>query len=145
MKPAKDKFKGVEYSALGEEPTNTYRKHWSILSFGTGCATTVIIGAILLSAYWSLSVPTPETKTAAELEAAEWNYCGRSSKTAMARGCVMEPLFYGWMPPQCVYRNLSDTLPVFEDRTYWSDMNRTNVVTPEDLWAGKHILVYADM
>lgn len=49
----------------------------------------------------------------------EWNHCGRSSEEAMRLGCVMEPLFYGWMPKQCVYKELSDRYPVFEDRKWY--------------------------
>lgn len=49
----------------------------------------------------------------------EWNYCGRTSEEAMHRGCVMEPLFYGWMPRQCVYGALTDRYPVFEDRKWF--------------------------
>lgn len=49
----------------------------------------------------------------------DWNHCGRSSAEAVRRGCVMEPLFYGWMPKQCVYQKLTDRYPVFEDRKWF--------------------------
>jgi hypothetical protein len=53
----------------------------------------------------------------------EWNHCGRSSAEAVRRGCVMEPLFYGWMPSQCVYQELSDRYPVFEDRKWFLEQD----------------------
>lgn len=34
--------------------------------------------------------------------------CGRTSADAIARGCVMEPLIYGWMPPHCQYSEVTD-------------------------------------
>ncbi|UKZ65763.1 uncharacterized protein TrAtP1_006956 [Trichoderma atroviride] len=62
----------------------------------------------------------------------EWNHCGRSSVEAVRRGCVMEPLFYGWMPKQCVYQKLSDRYPVFEDRKWFleQDMVVCNALSP---------------
>ncbi|KAK3315705.1 hypothetical protein B0H66DRAFT_518300 [Apodospora peruviana] len=82
-------------------------------------------------------------KTADEIEAEEWNHCGRSSKVAMERGCVMEPLFYGWMPPQCVFQELSYAYPVFEDREWFSDENLTvPIASPEKLWKGEFVKIY---
>lgn len=52
-----------------------------------------------------------------------WNHCGRSSAEAVRRGCVMEPLFYGWMPRQCVYQELVDRYPVFEDRKWYLEQD----------------------
>lgn len=97
---------------------------------------------IFLGSASVISILTPTPKTHAEIEAEEWNYCGRSSKVAMERGCVMEPLFYGWMPPQCSWKEFSDRWPVFEDRTYYEDTNLTMPIPKEDLWAGKHIMIY---
>lgn len=110
MKP---EYNNVEYSGLDMRPAR--RKHSNVLSFTAGFAASIVLGAIAISIYNTLSA----AKTAAEIEAEDWNYCGRSSATAMDRGCVMEPMFYGWMPPQCVYRELTESLPVFEDRKYY--------------------------
>jgi hypothetical protein len=110
MKP---EYNNVEYSSLDMRPAR--RKHSNVLSFTAGFAASIVLGAIAISIYNTLSA----AKTAAEIEAEDWNYCGRSSATAMDRGCVMEPMFYGWMPPQCVYQELTESLPVFEDRKYY--------------------------
>ncbi|KAI0158358.1 hypothetical protein GGR57DRAFT_44570 [Xylariaceae sp. FL1272] len=72
----------------------------------------------------------------------EWNHCGRSSSEAIERGCVMEPLFYGWMPSQCVYEDLSNRYPVFDDRKWFLEPEFVNEVPSEALWKGEHIKVY---
>jgi hypothetical protein len=56
----------------------------------------------------------------------------------------MEPLFYGWMPPQCSWKDFSDQWPVFEDRAWYSDKNMTVPIPPEDLWAGRHVHIYTN-
>jgi hypothetical protein len=114
------------------------RKHIGILCFSSGCLTAIIIVAITFLAGRTLLAP----KTAEQLEAEDWNNCGRNSKVAIARGCVIEPLFYGFMPARCVFRELSDQFPVFEDRTYYTDANMTQPVTQEELWSGKHNVIY---
>ncbi|KAL7952897.1 hypothetical protein V8C34DRAFT_318645 [Trichoderma compactum] len=61
---------------------------------------------------------------------------------AMQRECVMEPLFYGWMPKHCVYKELSDRYPVFEDRKWYLEKDMINEVKSEELWRGSNIKVY---
>jgi hypothetical protein len=92
----------------------------------------------------AIQIASPSTRTAVEREAEDWNYCGRSSTVAKERGCVMEPLFYGWMPSQCSWKNFSDQWPVFEDRTWYSDKNMTVPILLEDLWAGKNVHIYTN-
>ena len=58
------------------------------------------------------------------MEQAEWNDCGVTSEIAMSRGCLMEPLIYGWVPPQCLFEELTMKYPVFEDRTWYTGENR---------------------
>lgn len=109
-------YNNVEYSSLEMRPTRTTRwKHFNVLSFTTGVVTSIFLSFIAFYIYRAVFAVKP----AAEIEAEDWNYCGRSSATAMERGCVMEPMFYGWMPPQCVYPELTETLHVFEDRKYF--------------------------
>jgi len=114
------------------------RKHFNVLSFSTGCLATIIVVAIALVTRRTIFAP----KTAEQLEAEDWNYCGRSVEAAKARGCIMEPMFYGFLPPQCVYPELTKQFPIFEDRPYYSDENMTQLVTLEELWNGKHSVVY---
>lgn len=113
MKSETEDYNNVAYHSLNMRLKRG--KNWNSLSFVTGFATSVVLGAIAISIYRTVSIP----KSAAEIEAEDWNYCGRSSATAIERGCVMEPMFYGWMPPQCVYQELTASLPVFEDRKYY--------------------------
>ncbi|PMD45849.1 hypothetical protein L207DRAFT_400627, partial [Hyaloscypha variabilis F] len=72
----------------------------------------------------------------------DWNHCGRPSKVAIEKGCIMEPLFYGWMPSQCVFKELSDRFPVFEDRTWYTDPDLSIPIPPEELWRGEHDPIY---
>ncbi|KAI1815967.1 hypothetical protein GGS20DRAFT_275836 [Poronia punctata] len=126
----------IAYEPLpgGRPPT----KKWNTLSFTVGCTTSLVIGIVFLFIHSAVSTP----KTTEEIEAEDWNYCGRSSEAARERGCVMEPMFYGWMPAKCVFRELTDSLPVFEDRTYYRDLNMTEKLRPEQLWAGEYNIVY---
>jgi len=123
-------------------PNKKHNHRWNALSFGIGCATTLAIVAVLLAIHSATIPDKTKAKTAEEIEAEDWNYCGRSSDAARARGCVMEPMFYGWMPAKCVFRELTDSLPVFKDRTYYSDENMTRKLLPEQLWAGEYKIVY---
>jgi hypothetical protein len=151
MKTETGPYKGVSYESLldGSVDSSTpniqsrRRGYWSFTVFSAGCMTMIAIAAITLSFGHVQVLRTP--KTAAEVEAEDWNSCGRSSKVAMERGCVMEPLLYAWMPSQCVYPELSAQWPVFEDRVYWSDTNYTTQLTPAQLWAGeaKQIFIHA--
>lgn len=99
---------------------------------------------IFILSLLAIQTSSPSLRTAAEREAEGWNYCGRSSEVAKERGCIMEPLFYGWMPPQCSWKEFSDQWPVFEDRTWYSDENMTVTISPENLWAGKHVHIYTN-
>jgi hypothetical protein len=115
------------------------KSYTRVYSFFTGLLAAFLIFLLSISI---VNIFTPTPKTAPEIEAEEWNYCGRSSKVAMERGCVMEPLFYGWMPPQCSWKEFSDRWPVFEDRTWYLDENMTVPIPIEDLWTGKHVHIY---
>ena len=116
-------------------------KYWISLGFCAGSFAILCLLAVTFAFKLALFSPRPP-KSAAEIEAEDWNYCGRSSRLAKQKGCVMEPLFYGWMPPQCVYQELTKALPVFEDRKYYLDINMTQEVHPSQLWAGEHAKVY---
>ncbi|ORY70414.1 uncharacterized protein BCR38DRAFT_471714 [Pseudomassariella vexata] len=144
MKPG-DSYGNVEYENLAQSqnslPGPKQRSHSRIIPFGAGCVTTLIFAAMLLAIKHAVSA-LGSPISPAEIEAEEWNYCGRSSLTAKARGCVMEPLFYGWMPPQCVFPELTSAHPVFEDRKFYKDRNMTMELAPEQLWAGEEIMVY---
>jgi hypothetical protein len=99
---------------------------------------------VFIVSFIATQISTPSPRTAAEREAEDWNSCGRSSTVAKERGCVMEPLFYGWMPSQCSWKDFSDQWPVFEDRVWYSDKNMTVPIPPGDLWAGRHIHIYTN-
>ncbi|KAI1813967.1 hypothetical protein GGS20DRAFT_585980 [Poronia punctata] len=124
-------------SSPSKRKKNRQKKAYA-LAFSLGCVTTFILGLVGLAIQHSGT----ESKTAVEIEAEEWNNCGRSSDEARRRGCVMEPMFYGWMPPQCVFRELSEKHPILDDRPYYRDYNMTEPVTTRELWDGVYPTVY---
>lgn len=68
--------------------------------------------------------------------------CGVTSEEARARGCVMEPMVYGWVPKECYYADLSSEYNPYEDREWYTTPAFEELVTPEELWAGKRSHVY---
>lgn len=118
------------------KPRNT-QSH--LYSFAAGLSAAAVLVSLVFGVTHLLQ---PRPRTFQEIEDDEWNHCGRSSKIAMAKGCVMEPLFYGWMPSKCVFPELTDQFPVFEDRHWYSDANMTQLVAPKDLYEGKHKLIW---
>ncbi|KAF2019787.1 hypothetical protein BU24DRAFT_459419 [Aaosphaeria arxii CBS 175.79] len=143
---AEGRFKDVAYNSVEGSDNDGYvapprqqtlrSKAWP---FVTGVLTSVAIVLVIVAARHIIE---PRQKTAAEIEDEEWNHCGRSSKVAMEKGCVMEPLFYGWMPPQCVFQELTTQYPVFEDRKWFKDENMTLPISSESLWKGEHNTIY---
>ena len=145
MKSSHKNHEGIRYERLpnppGRSPPLIQRNRSTLLAFGAGCVVTAVLAAIAAFIFY-LTVPYTAAKSAAEIEAEDWNYCGRSSAVAKARGCVMEPLFYGWMPPQCVYSELTNKHRVFDDRRFYRDKNMTQELRSEELWEGKHVMIY---
>lgn len=145
--PAFNPFIDTKYHSIDdmddEKPTRAQRSNHrsSVLSFAAGLTTAAILIILTLGAAQMLK---PRSRTFQEIEDDEWNHCGRSSQHAMDRGCVMEPLFYGWMPSKCVFPELTDQFPVFEDRTWYQDENLTQVIAPEDLYRGKHNIIWTE-
>ena len=69
--------------------------------------------------------------------------CGNSSEEAIANGCIMEPMIYGWVPPQCYFEELSSQYSPFIDREWYTDDTFTVRISPEEIWTGKHAHIYA--
>jgi hypothetical protein len=118
------------------------KRTW-VLSFAAGAAAATLILLLFKLAEHFVAPALPAAEESFHsMEQAAWNDCGNTSEMAMSRGCVMEPLVYGWMPPQCVFEELTTQFPVFEDRTWYVDKNLTEVIPREDLWKGKHYHIY---
>ena len=101
----------IQYEEIGASKQQRSRNHKGIVIV-TALVFLLAIAANIIVWLW-ISRPLRDALDE------EWNHCGRSSVEAQRRGCVMEPLFYGWMPKQCVYRKLTDQYPVFEDRKWF--------------------------
>ncbi|KAI0889444.1 uncharacterized protein GGS22DRAFT_71168 [Annulohypoxylon maeteangense] len=136
-------FHGVKYDQLQDPDSSprprSHELRSKIWSFVAG-----IVAALLVFLVFQLvrSSSIPKEKTPQEIEDEEWNHCGRSSAAAMSRGCLMEPNFYGWFPSRCMFSELTEKYPVFEDRTWYSDVNLTREISAKDLWEGKHAKIY---
>ena len=144
MRDEPEAYKDVEYKALTDESgyettSQRRRQRWSLASFGIG----FVAAALLTSTVFLVARALNHPATTEELEAQEWNNCGRSSHEAMERGCVMDPPLYAWVPPQCYYNELTSSLPpIFENRQYYSDVNMTQAIATEDLYLGEHTRIY---
>ncbi|KAI1415627.1 hypothetical protein F5Y13DRAFT_187120 [Hypoxylon sp. FL1857] len=146
MAPAQEdaeRFQGIKYDAL-EGASGSSRPIIEIVRskiwpFAAGIGTAVVIFLAIQLAHSSSNT---RSKAAEDIENEEWNHCGRSSAVAMSRGCLMEPNFYGWFPSRCVFSELTDKYAVFEDRTWYSDVNLTQEIPVKDLWEGKHAKIY---
>ncbi|KAL7628315.1 hypothetical protein AAE478_002515 [Parahypoxylon ruwenzoriense] len=137
-----NRFQNIKYGQLGGSNASTPSWKDKILSkiwpFVTGIFTTIAVFLLL-----QLIIPsTARERSTQEVEDEEWNHCGRSSTIAMSRGCLMEPNFYGWFPSRCVFPELMEKYPVFEDRTWYSDVNLTQEIPAQELWKGKHAKIY---
>jgi hypothetical protein len=119
-----ERFKGVEYVGLDKQSALPPRSRFTWGDTRTRRVAGAVAAMLLLATALNLGVWlwTPNGPRDALDE--EWNECGRSSQEAMRRGCVMEPLFYGWMPRQCVYQELTDRYPVFENRKWYLEQDR---------------------
>lgn len=138
-----ERFQGIKYNQLGEHNDTPRSRKDDLRSkawpFAAGLVTAIVI-FILFQVVNSRS--TASAKSPEEIEREEWNHCGRTSADAVARGCLMEPNFYGWFPSRCVFSELTDKYPVFEDRKWFVDVNLTQEISVTDLWEGKHAKIY---
>lgn len=146
-RPKTRHYEDVQYQFLEENENSSLRTYprssnlrSKIIAFTAGIATALLLTLLYLPLRNSLSSPRQYIPDTVPDE--DWNHCGRSSKIAIEKGCIMEPLFYGWMPSQCVFKELSDRFPVFEDRTWYTDPNLSISIPPEELWRGKHDPIY---
>ena len=128
----------VEYQSIDEQKPRRQPWHVRIRPYLVGALTMLVLLALPTIASRLVLVPKP----AAEVEKEAWNDCGRSSEVAMARGCVMEPMYYGWFPPKCVYAELTGRFPVFENKQWYRDVNLTMPIPADELWRGQVSTIY---
>ena len=70
-------------------------------------------------------------------------YCGHTSSEARALGCVLEPMMYGWMPPQCQYSEIS-SYNDFMKWPWYADQNMSQPLSEEQVWEGKSTMLWTD-
>ncbi|RAL66488.1 hypothetical protein DID88_006178 [Monilinia fructigena] len=59
--------------------------------------------------------------------------CGNTTEEALSKGCIMEPMIYGWIPQECYFADLSAQYSPFEDRRWYTDATYSTVIAPADL------------
>ncbi|KAI9146791.1 hypothetical protein HJFPF1_13359 [Paramyrothecium foliicola] len=144
MAPEPDPHKNVDYEALSDFPGRTKRRkrwhwQWSLMSFGMGCGAALLIAGIFFGLAQTANRPMSDS----QLEAQTWNECTESSREAKARGCVIDPALYAWVPPQCYYPELVASLnPILKDRKYYKDENMTQELTVQQLYDGENRWIY---
>jgi hypothetical protein len=62
----------------------------------------------------------------------------------MEKGCVMEHLLYGWMPPQYVLKEYSGRNPGFEDMFWFEDEILTVPIPSEGICYDNHYTIYTN-
>jgi hypothetical protein len=147
-----EEYKDIEYESLPDEssddgplvPRRKFRSRfgsfqWSLASFAAGCAGALIVMGVTIGIVRAVYHPN----RVEDIKAADWNYCGHNSSTAMERGCVMDPALYAWLPPQCYFHELVTSLPpIFEDRDYFADEDLTLPITQEELYLGRYDRIF---
>jgi hypothetical protein len=66
--------------------------------------------------------------------------CGTTNEEAIALGCIMEPMVYGWMPAPCYFPELSTQYHPFEDRDWYTSHEylESQKIPASDIYAAKH-------
>lgn len=109
----------IQYEGLGTPKHHRRERRPNCTDRWSQIVASLLVLVILLGVAANAAVWLWVTRGPQDALEEGWNHCGRSSEEAMQRGCVMEPLFYDWMPRQCVYQELSGRYPVFEDRKWY--------------------------
>ncbi|CAD6452029.1 8cc49e07-1eec-41e6-800a-5c1107dae2e3 [Sclerotinia trifoliorum] len=134
-------LKRVQYDQLPlEEDSIPPEKQKTIstgrrLVYGLVCAVLMVLTTI--GTFWAWSHRHPNLP--------QYLDCGSTTEEALAKGCVMEPMIYGWVPQECYFPELSKQYSPFEDRKWYTDATYSVQIPPADLWAGKRKHVFTHM
>jgi hypothetical protein len=96
-----------------------------------------LLAAIIVSAGACIIVTSIKS---AKSETIDTLTCGTTNEEALVRGCIMEPMVYGWMPEPCYFPELSSQYAPFEDRDWYTSREylEEEKILPTDIWAGKY-------
>ena len=121
-----------EAEALSEKRTPANNLNWWKLFM-------LSLALIAITVPMAVFLSTPRV-----LERGPITDCGSTNEEAISRGCFMEPMLYGWVPPACYFANLSSQYQPFTDRDWYSDPHfaSDSKIAPEDIWAGKHVHIF---
>jgi hypothetical protein len=93
------------------------RWRWSLV-----VVTTFLIASLI---YWWLQ-PTTQRITS-------WIDCGFTPEEARGNNCIYEPMQRSWIPKACHFEEPGDEYHPFDDRQWFYDTNRTQVLDQHDL------------
>ncbi|KAH8806151.1 hypothetical protein F5884DRAFT_755695 [Xylogone sp. PMI_703] len=133
----------LEYSRLDSEDRDEENTQDTKLSSGpvmrqrVAIAISCVVIALIFGGFFGVLIRNTGSKPRPEILT-----CGTTSDEARARGCIMEPMVYGWMPKECYYGDLTSEYHPFEDRAWYTSDKYDELVTPEELWAGARENVY---
>lgn len=65
--------------------------------------------------------------------------CGHTSSEARARGCVLEPMIYGWISPECQFPEVTSQNDPWGKWQWYSDENMTQPLSREQLDRGESL------
>ncbi|KAK4502965.1 hypothetical protein PRZ48_006392 [Zasmidium cellare] len=138
-------FKKAGYELVGEQdPQNASPRQYS-------SGTTASIKAALLIALIALATiagtaigtlhPLKLWRKPTRLKATD---CGHSSRTALAAGCIMEPLTYAWMSPECLYPAVTSLHTPFSDFHWFRHENMTDPLTETQIMRGEVLQIWTN-
>ena len=121
-------------SRTASQPTRPHRLTRS-LGIAAFLALALVTGLIASSTHGYLSLRHSNPKI---------TYCGHTSSEARALGCVLEPMMYGWMPPQCQYPEVTSHNN-FTKWPWYADENMTQLLNEEQIWKGEFISLWTNI
>ena len=137
-----DKLGAYEHIPNDEDDTRNGRKLNRMAAFLRVCC---FLALFSLAVFIGIAAEPARHTMSLWLASPKITYCGRTSSEAQARGCVLEPMLYGWMPPQCQFPEVTSYNDPFKEWTWYADENLTQPLTEEQLWNGKSIELWTDV
>jgi len=124
-----------EFETTELPPKSNKSSKWTFFLSG------LIVSAVLSSTGSYLLFSHPAAKPSGlEPVTIEPLTCGTTNEEAIARGCILEPMVYGWMPAPCYFPELSSQYNPFEDRDWYTSRSyrEEDKILARDIYAAKY-------
>ncbi|KAG9228255.1 hypothetical protein BJ875DRAFT_527822 [Amylocarpus encephaloides] len=106
---------------------------WSICLVSIAIVLVVISGPLFYAR--TCFIPNPSKSSVQIIPPSEWGYCGNTTATAHAHGCVYDLIPGAWVPPACFDEELEDEFLALSEWQWFADINQTKEVSLKDLKA----------